>query len=70
MGRTPCPVITPTICGEIKPVMLQAKLTIPIKMPAYFGAISIRFTEGPELLMLLKAIAMVTITMAVVAVVA
>ena len=65
---TPCAVRTPTISGAMNPERLQETFAMPIKIPEYFGANSIKFVDGPDVLKFAKVIAMVIIAIAEVAV--
>jgi hypothetical protein len=48
----------------MNPVILQAKLVIPMRTPAYFGAISTTFVAGPDDVKFDTVTAMVTMAMA------
>ena len=64
MLPTPCTVSAPTTSGEINPVILQTKLVIPIRTPAYFGANSTTFVPGPDAVKFDTVVAMVIIATA------
>ena len=52
----------------MNPERLQETFAMPIKIPEYFGANSIKFVDGPDVLKFAKVIAMVIIAIAEVAV--
>lgn len=52
----------------MNPERLQETFAMPIKIPENFGANSIKFVDGPDVLKFAKVIAMVIITIAEVAV--